>query len=63
MPRSNARRGAVYRIFSLNREKRYFASYEGKLADEYLLKLDASYFDRDYFYVSPLSTATSPDSA
>jgi iron complex outermembrane receptor protein len=40
-------------------EKRYFASYEGKLADEYLLKLDASYFDRDYFYVSPLSTATS----
>ncbi|MBZ0094864.1 MAG: TonB-dependent receptor [Sulfuricella sp.] len=38
-------------------ETRYFAGYEGKLAGEYLLKVDASYFDRDYFYVSPISTA------
>lgn len=38
-------------------ETRAFAGYEGKLGD-YLLKLDASYFDRDYSYQVAKTSAT-----
>jgi iron complex outermembrane receptor protein len=38
-------------------ETRYTAGYEGKVAGEYLLKLDASYVDREYYYLSPNTTA------
>lgn len=39
-------------------ETRYIAGYEGKHAGDYLLKIDASYVDREYFYLSPTTTAT-----
>jgi iron complex outermembrane recepter protein len=39
-------------------ETRYIAGYEGKLAGEYLLKVDTSYVDREYFYLSPETSAT-----
>ena len=38
-------------------EKRYFAGYEGKILNDYLLKLDVSQFDRDYYYLSKGTTA------
>lgn len=36
----------------------YVAGYEGKIGGEYLLKLDASYVDRNYWYLSPNTTGT-----
>lgn len=39
-------------------EKRYFAGYEGKIFDDFLLKLDVSQFDRDYHYLSKLTTVS-----
>lgn len=40
-------------------ETRYFAGYEGKIGSDYLLKLDWSYFDRDYYYLTPDTAAGS----
>lgn len=40
-------------------EKRYFAGYEGKVFNDYLLKFDVSHFDRDAFYLSKGTTAAS----
>lgn len=40
-------------------ETRYFAGYEGRLGGDFLLKLDASYFDRYYAYQVAKTTATS----
>lgn len=37
-------------------EKRYFAGYEGKIFDDFLLKFDVSRFDRDAFYLSKGTT-------
>jgi iron complex outermembrane receptor protein len=37
-------------------EKRYFAGYEGKIFNDYLLKLDASHFDREAYYLSKGTT-------
>lgn len=42
---------------NVKEDTRYFAGYEGKIANDYLLKLDWSYFDRDYYYLSPNTTA------
>lgn len=42
---------------SQTEETRYTAGYEGKHAGDYLLKVDASYVDREYYYLSPTTTA------
>lgn len=38
--------------------KRYFAGYEGRLGDDYLLKVNLNYADRGYWYDSAGSAAT-----
>lgn len=40
-------------------ETRYFAGYEGRLGSDWLLKLDASWFDRYYAYQLAKTSATS----
>ncbi len=40
-----------------SREYRYFAGYDGKLGQNYDLKVNIGYFDRDGYYVSPGTTA------